>query len=150
MDHFLARLELAFQGRAHVVRQVIDDVVLADLDAALVGQGLGALVGHDVEADDERVLRRGPGQPDVVFRDAADGRFQDADADLRMYQLLQLLADGLDGAAGLGLEDDLQLGDLGLAEGLQADRLARCQGCLLQAPGALLGNHGGLRQVVDD
>ena len=62
VDDLLARLELAFQGGADVVGQVVDDVVLADLDALLLGQGAGAVVGHDVEADDHRVFaaRSGP------------------------------------------------------------------------------------------
>ena len=68
VDHFFARLELAFQGRADVVGQVVDDVVLANLHALLVGQGAGPVVGHDVEADDHRVFRRGQGQPDVGSR----------------------------------------------------------------------------------
>ena len=41
VDDLLARLELAFQGRADVVGQVVNDVVLADLDAALLGQAPG-------------------------------------------------------------------------------------------------------------
>ncbi len=86
----------------------------ADLDAAAPRPGPGAVVGHDVEADDQRVLRRGQGQLHVALGDAADGRVQHADAHLLVVQLLQLLADGLDRAAEVGLEDDLQLGDLGL------------------------------------
>ena len=39
-----------------------------------------------------------------------------ADADFVVLELFQFLADGLDGAAEVGLEDDLQLGDLGLAQ----------------------------------
>ena len=45
---------------------------------------------------------------------------QDADADLLVLQLFQFLANGLDRAAEVGLEDDLQLGDLGLAQRFQA------------------------------
>ena len=60
--------------------------------------------------------RRGQGQPHVAFGDAADAGVQDADADFLVLQLLQFLADGLDGAAEVGLEDDLQLGDLGLGQ----------------------------------
>ena len=45
VDDLLARLELAFQGRLDVVGQVVDDVVLADLDAALLGQRQGRVVG---------------------------------------------------------------------------------------------------------
>src|SRR6185437_9521835 len=57
MDNLLTRLELAFQGSADVVRQLINDVVLAHLDTAFLGERKGAIVGHYVEADDDGVLR---------------------------------------------------------------------------------------------
>ncbi len=41
---------------------------------------------------------------------------QDADADFLVLELFELLADRLDGAAEVGLEDDLELGDLGLGQ----------------------------------
>ena len=79
-----------------------------------------SVVGHDVEADDHRVLGRGQGQLHVALGDAADAGVQHADADFLVLELLQLLADRLDRAAEVGLEDDLQLGDLGLGQASRA------------------------------
>ena len=62
VDDFLDRLELAFEGRLHVVGQLVDDVVLAEADAAFLGQLQGRVVGGHVEADDERVVRAGQGE----------------------------------------------------------------------------------------
>ena len=46
VDDLLARLELAFERRLDVVGQVVDDVVLADLDAAFLGQSQRRVVGR--------------------------------------------------------------------------------------------------------
>ena len=62
-DDPLFRLELAFEHRFDVVGELVDDVVAANFDAALVGQGAGRFVGNDVEADDHGV--GGAGQRDV-------------------------------------------------------------------------------------
>ena len=70
LDFALFRLEHAFQGRLQVVGDLVDDVVAADLHALLLGQRAGLFVGHDVEADDDRV--RGVGQVHVGLGDAAD------------------------------------------------------------------------------
>src|SRR5262245_19627932 len=78
IDHFLDRLELAFQSGADVVGQVVNDVVLANLHAFVLGQCAGAVVGNRVKANDQRVLRGSQGQPDVVFGDGADGGLQEA------------------------------------------------------------------------
>ena len=53
-------------------------------------------------------------QVHVALGDGADAGVQHAGADLLVVELLEFLADRLDRAAGLGLEDHLQLGDLGL------------------------------------
>src|SRR5262249_42864052 len=53
---FFARLELAFKSRPDVVRQVINDVVFADLDPLFLRQCQRAIVGHDVETNDDGVF----------------------------------------------------------------------------------------------
>ena len=106
--------------------QVVNDVVLADLHASFFGQGEGAIVGHDVETDDHRVFRGCEGEPNVVFGDDPDAGFEDADADLGVLEFVEFLADRLDGAAEVGLEDDLELVDLGFRSGVPASTAAVC------------------------
>src|SRR5690606_34139639 len=68
---FLGR-EHARHGRLHFIHGVVDDVVVAQVDAVGFGQLLGALLGTDVKADDYRI--GGDGQVDVAFGNAAHGR----------------------------------------------------------------------------
>src|SRR4051812_3142637 len=75
----LFRLELAFEQGFDVVSQLVNDVVTADFDAPLVGQGAGGFVGYDIEANDHGV--GGTGQRHVRDGDAADGSLQHLDFD---------------------------------------------------------------------
>ena len=54
-EHVFAqsRREKARHRRLHVVHQIVDDVVIADLGARLLGEAAGFLVRADVEADDD-------------------------------------------------------------------------------------------------
>ena len=57
LDLLVLRLEHALERRLDLVDGLVDDRVVADVDALAVGQ-LGDLpVGPDVEADDDRVRR---------------------------------------------------------------------------------------------
>ena len=71
-EHRLAqgRRQHAGQRRLHVIHQIVDDVVVADLDAGLLGEIARLLVGAHVEAEDDRL--RGLRQRHVRFGDAAD------------------------------------------------------------------------------
>ena len=80
------RRQQARHGRFHVVHEIVDDVVVADLDALRVGGLLGLRVGADVEADHDGL--RGAGQRDVGFGDAADAGVHDARLDLVGAELL--------------------------------------------------------------
>ncbi len=118
------RPEHPFQGGAEVLGHLVDDVVAADLHAAALGQDAGGLVGDHVEADDHGV--GGVGQVDVGLGDAAHGGLEDLDLHLGVLQLAQLLADGLDRAADVGPQDDVQRLHLvllaqPLEEGFQGD-----------------------------
>ena len=62
--------------RLHVIHEIVDDIVVADLDALVVGRLLRLHVGTHVEADDHRL--RGRRQRDIRFRDAADAGMHDA------------------------------------------------------------------------
>ena len=145
-------LSLPSRAAADVVGQLVDDVVLADLDAALFGELQGRVVGHDVEADDHRVLRRRQGQLHVAFGDAADGRVQNADAHFVVDELFQFLADGLDGAAGSALRMTFSSAILVLAVPSlsRVTGLKRMQGRLLHSLLAFLGDLAGLGQFGDD
>ena len=70
----------------------------------------------------------GVGQEDVALGDAADALVQDADRDLGVLELLQLLDQGLERALDVGLEDQVQALDLLLGhlavEVLERDGLA--------------------------
>jgi len=83
------RAEQARGGLFHVIDQVVDDRVVADLDPLLVRALARRGISADVEADD-----RGAGgirQGHVRFGDGADPRVQHADADLLVADLLQRL-----------------------------------------------------------
>src|SRR5207249_612764 len=147
VDDLLLGLELALQGSAEIVGQVIDDIVLANLYVVFLGESAGPVVGHGIEADDHRVLRRGQREPDVALGNMPDAGLQHAHAHFLVVQLFQLLADRLDRAAEVGLEDDLELGDLRLAEAFQRDRRPRRLGGFLGPVLALLGDLAGQAEV---
>ncbi len=56
------RGQQAGHGRLHVIHKVVDDVVIADLDADLFGEFARLLVGANVEADDGAPWRLRPAQ----------------------------------------------------------------------------------------
>src|SRR5690606_12807533 len=77
---------------SYIVDVVVDDVVVAQVDAVAFGQFLGALFGADVKADDDGV--RVDGQVDVAFGDAAHRSVHHLDADFVGGQLEQRLQQG--------------------------------------------------------
>ena len=72
--------------------------------------GLRVALRPDVEADDDRVRRRG--QQHIGFGDRADAGVQHANLDLVVRQLLQRVRQHFGRAADVGLEDDVELLDL--------------------------------------
>ena len=103
---FLLRREHAGQRRLHLVDRVVDDVVVADVDAAVLGQlARGASAPH-VETDHHRL--RGKRQVDVRLRDAAHGRVDDVDLHLGGRQLGQRLRQRFVAALDVGLDDQRQ------------------------------------------
>ena len=158
-DHGAAEVDLLDLGDEHpldglldLVGDLVDDVVAADLDLLLVGQRDGPVLGGDAEADDDRL--RGVGQEDVALGDPADALEEDADRDLGVLELLELLDQGLERALDVGLEDqvealDLLLGHLAV-EVLERDGLALAEGDAAGAEPAGLGDLAGAGDVVDD
>ena len=108
--HFLERrLEQARHRLLDLVGHVVDDRVEADVDLLALGQVGGVAIGPHVEADDDRVRRRG--QQHVRLVDGADARVDDADLDLLVRQLRQRVGQHLGRALHVGLDDDRQLLD---------------------------------------
>ena len=91
----------------HVIHEVVDDVVVADLDAVALGGSGRFLVGTDREADDGGVETFR--QRDVGFRDAADARMQDARGDFVGAELLQRAQDRFERALHVGLDDQREV-----------------------------------------
>src|SRR5580700_429610 len=88
-EHFLAqgRRKHARHRRFHIVDEVVDDVVVANLDALAFGEVARFLMRAHVEADDDRLRRLREGH--VGFGDAADARMDDARPDLVGAQLVE-------------------------------------------------------------
>ncbi len=73
--------------RFHVIDEIVDDVVVADLDAGPLGKLFSLRVGADIEADDRR--SRGRRQRYVGLGDAADSGVNDARRDFVGAELLK-------------------------------------------------------------
>src|SRR5689334_8687787 len=77
----------AGKGGLHVIDDVVDDRVVADIDLVALGEFARLGIGAYIEADDEAA--RGAGQRHVGFIDAADGSMKDPRADFVGSHLLQ-------------------------------------------------------------
>src|SRR4051812_22541062 len=142
------------QSLLDVLRQLVDDVVRADLDAFALGERTRLRVRADVEADDHPARRRR--EHDVVVGDAADTLVDDVDAHLGMLDLPELADDRLDGALHVALDHEVQVPHLAglhlLEEVLERDARRALLGELLaaEALGALLRSLARLPLVLDD
>src|SRR6476620_6155398 len=110
------RLEHALEGRLDLLDRLVDDRVVPDLDAFLVGHLRRLALGPDVEADDDGV--GGGSQVDVGLRDRADTAVDDPEADLVAdVDLGQGVLEGLDRTGHVALEDEVELLALALLHG---------------------------------
>src|SRR5215472_15105544 len=91
----------------HVVHEVVDDVVIADLDAGAFGGLARLLVGAHVEAEDRHARRFR--QRHVGFGDAADAGMDHARADFVGGELLDRANDRFQRALHVGLDDQRQI-----------------------------------------
>ena len=90
-----------------VVHEVVDDVVVADLDAVALGQLARLLVGADIEADDRRA--GGLGQHDVAsLMPPTPARMMRA-RDFVGAELVERADDRLDRALHIGLDEQRKL-----------------------------------------
>src|SRR6516165_6972053 len=71
----------------HVIHEIVDDVVIADLDAGTLRGFAGLLVGTYIEAYDRGVGSLG--EPSIRFGDAADAGHDDAHGDFGSAKLLE-------------------------------------------------------------
>src|SRR5690606_4199912 len=155
LDLFVDRLEQALDRRLDLLDRLVDDRVVADVDAHPVGELAVLALRPDVEADDDGLRRRR--QVDVVLRDRADAAADDADADLvaARVDLEQRLLQGLHGTGHVALDEQGELGALPLLQGLlpvlhgdPARRLRLLGEALARL--ALVGDLAGDPVVLDD
>ena len=126
-EELLARLrrQHARQRRFHVIHHIVDDVVIADLDAIALGAVARLVVGAHIEADHRRAA--GMRQDHVAFGDAADAGLQDLRADFVGAELGQRALDRFRRTLHVGLEHQRQQALLAGFAGLEQliQRLAR-------------------------
>src|SRR6516162_642563 len=108
-QHSLAhgRRQQAGHRLFHVVHEVVDDVVIADLDAGAFGGFARLLVGAHVEAEDRHARRLR--QRHVGFGNAADTGMDHARADFVGGELLDRADDRFQRALHVGLDDQRQI-----------------------------------------
>src|SRR6056297_818811 len=107
----------------HIVNQVVDDRVIADLDTFLVRGLASGRIGAHVEADDRGARRFG--KADIGFGDRADAVMQHANADLVVADLFQRLDDGLGRPLNVGFHHDLKLGHVLVGLGVRQKLIER-------------------------
>src|ERR1700722_13569005 len=107
-QELLARFgrQQARQRRLHIIHHIVDDVVIANIDAVALGALARLIVGADIEADYRRA--RGMGEDDIAFGDAADARLQDLRPHFVGAQLGQSALDGFRRALHISLEHQRQ------------------------------------------
>src|SRR5690606_3139984 len=98
---------------AHLLDRVVDDGVEADVDLLPLGQRADARDRAHLEPDDDGV--RGRREHHVALVDGADAGVDDVHGHLLVRQLEERVGEGLDGAAHVALDDEVELVEL--AEG---------------------------------
>src|SRR4051794_31218411 len=110
------RLEHAPEGRLDLLDRLVDDRVVADLDALLLGHLRRLALRTDVEADDDRV--GGGREVHVGLGDRTDTAVDDPQADLVAdVDLGERVLERLDRAGHVALEDEVELLALPLLHG---------------------------------
>src|SRR5262249_46380006 len=145
------RRKQAGHGLAHLVDEVIDDGVIADLDAVALGDLTGLRVGAHVEAEHHRTRCRG--ERHVGLGDAADASMNDAGSDLASTELPKRCGYGLDRALHVAFDDERELLDAGLFQLahhlLEAAASARHCEPLAALAGAIIGDLSRACFVLD-
>src|ERR1039458_5116583 len=100
-------LEQSRHGALNLIRQLVDDGVQANVNLLLVGQFLSFAFRPHVEADDDGIRCRG--EQHIGLGNGAPTPEQDLDLDPVVGHLGQYVAQYLDRALNVALENDIQL-----------------------------------------
>jgi hypothetical protein len=148
------RREHAGHRRFHVIHQIVNDVVVADLDTVALGRIAGLLVGTHVEADD--CSTRCLGKADIGLGDGAGTRMDDPGLDLVGAELLDGTGNGFDRALHVALDQKRKLLAAGVLQ-LRHHLLERTAGSALARrrlvagkPLAVFGDLTGTAFILDD
>ena len=146
-------LQQARSRRFHVIDQVIDDAVIANLHALLVGTGPRAGIGPHVEPDDRGTTCFG--QTNVRVGDGPHTRMQHAHAHLIVADFFHRLKNGLGRSLHISLHQNRQfryfLVSLGLRHQLFQRRCRTgCRTFVLGRLFAIVRNLAGLRLGFHD
>ncbi len=152
LDLLLGGSKHADTGGIDVLDRLVDDRVGLDLHALLLRGVASLALRTDAEADDDGI-RRG-GKRDVGLGDGADGGVDDVDTDLGLVHLADGVGKRLDGALGVGLDDQVELLELVLAhlleQGLKGDVLDLVLLLDTGLESALLSKVAGIAGVLED
>src|SRR5690606_25609127 len=125
VDLLVLRLQQALQRRLDLLDRLVDDGVVPDLDALVLGQLRRLALRPDVAADDDRAVDGG--EVDVALGDRPDAPVQDAQVDLVAdVQLQQGVLQRLHRTRHVALDDQVERLPLlqDLRQVLEADPLA--------------------------
>src|SRR5579864_6875982 len=101
------RLEQAGHGLLDLVRDVVDDRVLADVDLLAIRHALRVAIRLHVEADDDGT--RGRREQHVRLVDGADAGVDDADLDAVVAQLRERVGQHFGRSLHVGFDDDREI-----------------------------------------
>ncbi|MNE23458.1 hypothetical protein D3C80_1167130 [compost metagenome] len=141
-------------GCLNVIHQIVDDVVVADVEAVTLGDRTSLCIGADVEADDCGI--RCLGERDIRLGDRAGARMDDTGTNFVGTKLVERRDDRFDRTLHVTLDDQrefLETGILQLAHHLlERTALAGLAGNRLVASKtlAILGDFAGTSFVFDD
>ena len=148
------RLAQALGRALDVFRQLIDDIVVANLDLGALRRGGGCGRGLEVEADDDRV--RDAGEQQVRVAHSADALADDLDRHHGVLDLLKRAEQSFESSLRVGLDHQAELLDLALlgatGELLEGDPRREVARSLRRAPLGELGQGdlaGGLFRADD-
>ena len=113
-DLFVLRSQEAHHRPLDVFEQFVDDLVGTDLDTLCFGEFAGLAVGTDVEADERGI--GGGRERDVVLGDTTHGTVHERELHGFALQAAQALGDGFERTLHVGLQHQVQRGDLALLD----------------------------------
>src|SRR6266496_468636 len=123
----VGRFQHAGEGGLNIINELVNDIVVANIDAFFLRLALCCSVGFDVEANDDSA--RGRGKVNIGFVDVANAFVDEAYFNIFFTDFCQSVFDGLRGALNVALEHNIQFFDLALlhlhVEGVEADLTKR-------------------------